>query len=90
MLPENNVRLVSLVYIPIIYGQVLDDGKVLETPKRKPAKTITKIEQHLGKTKDKLIKTTLFECIRFKLDITLNVPAQNREEFNVHFELIMC
>ena len=89
MVPENNVRLVSLVYIPIIYGQILDDGKILETPKQKPTKKITKIEQHLAKTKDKLTKTTLFECIRFKLDITLNVPAQNREEFNVDLDLIL-
>lgn len=91
MIPENNIRPLSLVYMPVIYGRILEEGKVLESKNTKPkkSKSIKVTKNSSDRAEEMIKKSNLFECIRIRLDVTLNVPPEKRNQFNVEISLMI-
>ena len=81
MLLENNIRPISLLYMPILYGEINSDGKVIE--KEFTQKKIKKKTQNTDFENGFFSQNTLMKCIKFKLKVVLNVPIEEKEQKEV-------
>lgn len=86
MFENNNIRPVSLIYIPIIYGEMNEDGTVVEKKKTiQPVKEDKKTKNNLDFVNGFFSQTTLFDCVEIQLKIVLNVPIDEKEQHEVGF-----
>ena len=82
MIIENNVRPISLLYMPVLYGEIDSDGKIVEkkfTQKKKKAKS-TNTDFEVGF----FSQNSLMKCIKYKLKVVLNVPIEEKEQKEVN------
>lgn len=83
MINENNVRPVSLVYMPVLYGEVDGDGNLVERDDPNIKERPKARERNTDFETGFFSQTSLMQCVKVRLMVVLNVPISEKEQKEV-------